>query len=335
MIKTALLVLSFVLLSGPGPRNDGERLRDITGTEANDGAVLPELLPNARAQLVSRTGVPMDVLDDIRCYRLPAADDAGMFRVAFIDANWNGREVRVGAALDPSGGIRRVAAFDEYGKVIEALEPFLSQFQGRFGLRLTDASDDPIGYAIGLRDEILAQEKPPRKKDERKRWVMLQHRLLMWESDDLLAAFEQARTEDETLAPHVRRIGDHLDELDTFASHLKSVMTAKDVGSYRGFVEEFRGDLDAATVQLEKDPERGAKLAKTKIKMGCGKCHGWDGNEWRKPLQGAFRDEREELGIEDGVFVVDIDVRTAGLRDDDAQALASAVKAALIAARDA
>lgn len=331
-----LLALFPAVLFAPGlgSKGDGERIANLLGKKPKQVEVLQDLKPAAAAELVARSGVSSDVIPELRGYAVQVEGDLARWKLGFVDASWKGKPVRVGAALNGDGVLQKLGAFDEFGKPLAEVDPFLVQFRGPYGVVLTAASNQPMGDAIQLRDKVLAATSPPPKPDEKKKWTLLRHRLLMRELGDRYDALNTAREQKEGVAPAARAVAEQLAAVDEFATHLKAILKPKDVGEYKKLgaaVAEGAAKVEQAA--LAGDAALADKLVKTEVKLGCGKCHGWDANAWKKPLEGAFRAERESAGLIDGAFVVDLDVKRAGLDPEDAQAMASAVKAALLRAK--
>ncbi|MFG0318720.1 MAG: hypothetical protein ACF8XB_15710 [Planctomycetota bacterium JB042] len=336
----ALLLLSLAVSTAssaePGEK-DGERIRRLLDGKPIRGVrSLPGLTAQPSGRLVSRTALPTTMISSLRRYEVQLEGEVHPVRVAFFDLEWSEGEGRIGLGATREGALFGPTLFDDYGKEIDDLDELLARFQGHRGVRLTEASLQPVGEVMTRRDEMLATTKPPPKKEEREVWALFHHHLRMWELESSHAALQRAREEGTGMREPLRRLDEHLNELKPFASNLKGVLEPKEVGRYRRFVDQMLASTEKARVLLDKGNEKAAsKLVKGEVKLGCGRCHGSDENQWRRPLEDAIRDLREGAGWRTGSFVVGVDLRPTRFGDADAQLVASTVKALMLLATDA
>lgn len=320
-------------LEGDPGAKDGERIQRLVPDPIAQVRSQPGLTAQPTSRLLARTALPFESLGTIRRYDVDVETDRELRRVAFLDVECDGETVRIGVGAAANGALLGPTAFDAYGKPVAALEPFLAQFRGHGGLVLTAASTEPIGDAVRLKDELLAMEKAPLKPAERKRWALFRHLRLMRESGRLHDALQEARQQGEPLGPPLRALASQIEATRSFSANLKSALAAKDLGRYRALNDELAAAVaEALRLTQEGNVEAAAKVVKGKVNTSCSRCHGFDDNAWRKPFEGALRAEREQTGIRAGSFIVDVDVERNGLNKDDAQRLASAVKAGMLLA---
>lgn len=320
----------------PGAK-DGERIkRLLDGRTIRGVGVLPGLTAQPSGRLVARTAVPTTALPSLRRYQVQVEGELHPVTVAFLDLEWSEGEGRLGVAATRGGELLGPTLFDEYGKEMDDLEDVLAQYRGQAGVRLTEASLQPVGDVMTRRDEMLATEDPPPKADAREVWALFHHHRRMWELDAAHEALQRAREEGASMREPLERVEEHLVGLDGFATHLKTVLEPKEVGRYRRFLDEMVAATDKARVLIDKgNQEAASKLVKGKVKLGCGRCHGWDENQWRRPLEDAVRDRREAAGWRTGSFVVGVDLRPTRFEQADAQLVASTVKALMLLASNA
>jgi hypothetical protein len=335
MTRSMLASLSAVILvfvsAAPGDK-DGERIKRLVDKPGAKIHSLPDLTTAAQSKLIARTAIGQDSLKSIRRYQ---ADADGLYKVVLLDVPWRGKTVRLGVSTAPEGHLYRSGVFDDFGKPIDDFEAFLAQFSGQQGLTLTNASNEDIGKVIQRRDALQNAAKPPVKPADKKAWALLKHMHLMWRLDDAFLALEAARDEEKPLLGALKKLEERASEIAEFSDQLRPLVQPKTLGSYRGMLGELRANAAEAIALEEKGDADGArKIAKARLKMDCGKCHGSDQNEFKAPLQSAFRDQRRAAGFAAGAFVVDVDLRAKEWTPEEAQALASAVKACLLAARE-
>lgn len=335
LAAAALLLLTGLARQQAG-KGDGERLERLLDKTIQDVKPLAGLTAQPMGRLLARTSLSRASLDSIRLYDVRIRGELGTTRAAFLDVSWRGgKSARIGVAVNTDGGQHGPAAFDEFGKPQRDLEPFLSQFQGRLALGLSDASLRPLGETIRSRDAILAEEKAPPKQAERKRWSLLHHHHRMMQAEGLMERLEAARDNGESLRQPLRELAEHADELERFATNLKTVMEPKEVGAYRKYVKALgKATRTAMTLADKGKMEAAGNQVRDKIKRACSRCHTWEENHWELPLEEALLDELAQVGFARGSFVVGVDVRPFDLEPEDAQALAGAVKAALLLVHD-
>lgn len=328
----SLLLVSMVFLSAAPGDKDGERIKRLVDKPGAKIHSLPDLTTAAQAKLIARTAIGQDTLKSIRRYQV---DAEGTYKVVLLDAPWRGKTVRLGVSTAPEGHLYRSGVFDDFGKPLTDFDPFLEQFSGQQGLALTTASNDDVGKVIQRRDAILKSTKPPPKPADKKAWVLLKHMQLMWRVDGAFAHVETARVKAAPLLPSLKRLAEEAEAITEFSEHLRAVVQPKTLGSYREIAKELaKNTAEAIALEEKGDKEGAAKIAKARLKMDCGKCHGFDQTEFKAPLQASFRAQRRDAGFGPGVFVVDVDLRPGDLTPEEAQGLASAVKACLLAARE-
>lgn len=339
-----LVVLARLCLSAvPAPlqsagKNDGERLKVLVDKPARQTGAMADLTAGPTAELVARTGVSQTTLHSLRRYQVLVEGEIEPYVAALIDVDYQGKTIRLGMSRTPAGVNHKAHAFDDYGKVIAELEPFLKQFCGPAGVGVTLLSKGSVADVIVRRATLLAMDKAPAAKDDKVAWVLLRHQQLM---QGMGTRFEALRAVDAdsggaggSLRGALRELSDQVAAVSDFVGQLIAVTKPKSVGQYRKFIGETEKHVEAAIVAVEADKREAAqKIIKDDLKFSCSRCHGWDGNEWKKPLEGAFGRLRTEAGLGMGVFVVGIDVQAAGLPEDRAQQLATAVKTLLLAAR--
>ncbi len=317
-----------------GAPKDGERLRTLLGGKTGKTGQLPELTAQPTGLLLSRTGIQTDVLKGLSRYDVEAPGETSVVHAAFIDFTWRGRQLRLGALAQGPGLPRALTAFDDFGKPVPELDPFLKQFKVADGVLITDGSLAPIGDAMKLRDSIVKQKDPPAKPQEYEKWALFRHKLLMWQMDDVASRAIGQDADSANLAGALAALVKQTDLTNEFATHLKTVMKPKDVGQYRKMLANLKAGAEEARAAADAGKlDDAAKIAKAKVKTACAQCHGSDANDWKKPLKGAIRARREEVGFANGAFVVDYDVRRGDLPADEAQTIASAVKAVLLLAQ--
>ncbi len=339
IVAALLLALagpSFLGLATTSPeagQKDGERLKHLIPKGVKQVQSLPALSAQPTARLIARAGVTTAQLESIRQYQVEMTGEMKPTRVAFIDVDWGGKPARIGVGATPTGGLIGPLAFDEYGKAIDDFEPMLQQFRGHGGVTLTEASLAPIGDTLKRRDDAIAATRPPPKPAERKAWTMFHHLKLMRRAGQLHEQLQAAREAGEPMRSHLRELSDHFDEVDRFATNLKVVAQPKEIGEYRKFIDELQGHAENALRLVDEgSAEEAEKIVKAKVKTSCGKCHGWDGNHWRKPFEGVMRAEREASGWGNGSFVIGVDLAARGFEESDAQQVACAVKAGMLMA---
>ncbi|MFH0945926.1 MAG: hypothetical protein V2A76_12065 [Planctomycetota bacterium] len=316
-------------------RKDGERLKRLFEKPIKIVQPLPGLTAQPEGRLVARTGLSHDLLPSLRLYDVLLERQVVPSRTAFLDARWRGKTVRLGYSVTSEGSVYGPKAFDEFGKEVTDVDLFLDQFRGDGAVRLSDVSTESLGGVMQLRDEVLAQEKAPPKKSERKRWTLVRHHLLMFESDRLFRRLETARKNGESLRQPLKDLLELVAELHRFGTNLKAVLEPKEVGEYRRFLDSLVADATAALEALEgDDAERAGSLVDEKVGRGCVDCHEWQDHQYRKPLKDALATELAGVGFGKGSFVVGVDVRAAGFDPDQAQEMAAVVKALALLAHD-
>ena len=317
----------------PG-KKDGERIKRLLGgRKIRTVQSLPGLTAQPMGRLIARTGIPTTVMTTIRRYEVDVEGELYPMTVALLDVSCASGKGRLGVGATRDGEVAGPTLFDDFGKEMDDLDGILEQFRGHKGVRLTEASLDPVGDVMTRRDEILAQEKAPTKKAEKKEWALFRHYRRMWEIEEIHETLQRARAEKTSMREPLRRLEEKMMELKPFASNLKGPLQPKDVGQYRKFVDEMLGSIEKAKLLVDKGNQVAAsKVVKASIKITCGKCHGWDKNKLKKPLEGIVRDQREALGFRPGVFVVGVDLEARDLEPADAQLVASTVKAAMLLA---
>lgn len=321
-------------VAGDPGKGDGERIHHLLGAEVRDIRSLPGLTASPKALLISRAGIATTVLDTLRRYAANLPDQLGDTQIALLTIDFRGKPVRLGAALDPKGALLGLHAYDDFGDVIEEVEPFLSAFRGAGGVRLTDTSAKPIGEVIEARDAILGTPEPPKDKEGRAAWVLLRHHQLMWKLGSGFETLLAAREAGGAMRQELTTLRETIAEVSEFTTHLRQVMKVKSMMKYRELLAELDARAEDALRAVDaEDREAAAKIASGNMKLACSRCHGYDGNEWRKPFESELRRQRVDAGFGVGSFVVGVDVRPTGLDEDDAQAFASAVKAVLLVAR--
>lgn len=320
----------------PGAK-DGERIKRLLSARSIRGVgALPGLTAQPTGRIVARTAIPTTMLSSLRRYSVEVEGEQAPVTVVFFDLEWSGGEGRLGVGATRDGAFFGPTLFDDYGKEVDSLDAVLAQYKGDGGVRLTEASLEPVGEVMKSRDEMLLVTKPPPRRDEREVWALFHHHRRMWEIDVAHEALQRARSEGTSMREPLRRLEEHLTELKPFASNLKGVLEPKDVGQYRRFVDELIDATSKARVLVDKGNDKAAsKLVKGTVKMGCGKCHGWDENQWKAPFEGAVRERREAAGWRTGSFVVGVDLRPSAFAAEDAQLVASTVKALMLLASNA
>ncbi len=337
---SAIVFLSALLAPMLAPQDagkgDGERLKRLIPVAIEKVEVHPELTALPASKLLARSGLDSTTLPSLRRYRAHVAGDPRPTEAAFLDLTLRGKKYRLGAAVSPVKGVLGPTLFDDFGKPVADLDRFLSQFKGEGAVRLTDASREPVGDAVKLRDAVLSLDEPPAKKDARMRWVLLRHHLAMRAVAERNGLVLEAAQESETLNGALRELVSSLEQLREFTAHLKLVLEPKEVGQYRAFTDEGHAlAAKALALALESKREEALAVVRGDLAMSCGRCHGWQENHWKKPLGEAMRGQLEQAGFKHGYFVVDMDVRRVDLEPESAQAVASAVKAALLMAHGA
>ncbi len=322
-----------MLFAAPGEK-DGERIKRLVDKAGSRVSSLPELTTAAQSKWIARTAVGQDSVKSLRRYQAEASD--GVYKVALVDLTWRGKVVRVGACLSPDGSIRKAGVFDEYGKEIADFAPFVKQFDKPDGVVLSDASNEDIGGVIKRRDAVMSSAKPPPKPADKKAWVLLKHHHLMWEFADCWRDLEAAAEKSDPLAPKIKAFDDQAAKIELFSENLRTaVIVPKTLGVYRDQLKELRADVAKVTeLETKGDAEGARKFVKSDLKLDCGKCHGSEANEFKRPLESSLRDQLEGSGFKPGVFVVDVDLRAGKFESAEAQSLASAIKACLLAARE-
>jgi hypothetical protein len=337
MSRSIVFVLAGVALvaslaAAPGDK-DGERIKRLVDKAGGRVNSLVDLATAAQSKLIARSAIGQDTLKSIRRYQVDVS--GAIYKVALLDVSWRGKTMRLGTSTAPEGHLYRVGVFDEFGKELPEFAPFLAQFSGQEAVGLNEASNEDIGTVIKRRDAILGAKKPPVKPQEKKTWALLKHHHLMWDLGAAFSEVEAAREKGDMLAPSLGLLDTAAGAIDDFSDQLRAVMQPKTLGSYRELLKALRANIAEARGLEEKgDGEGAAKIAKARLKMDCGKCHGADQNEWKKPLEGALREQRHAAGFRPGVFVIDVDLRPLSWTAEEAQSLASAVKASLLAARE-
>lgn len=329
-----LLCAALLLSIGAAPGDkDGERIKrlvDKPGAKINS---LADLTTAAQSKLIARTGIGQDTLKSIRRYQADAG--GSIYKIVLLDVSWRGKPLRLGVSTAPEGHLYRSGVFDDFGKAITDFDPYLAQFSGQDGLALNAASNEDIGPIIKKRDAILKSGKPPVKPADKKTWALLKHTHLMWGLDSAFAHVETAREKGAPLLGSLKELDKEAEKIEEFSDQLRAVLQPKTLGSYREMLKELRKNTaDAIALEEKGDAVEAAKIAKGRLKMDCGKCHGSDQNEFKSPLQSYFRDLRRSAGFASGVFLVDIDLRAKEMTPEEAQTLASAVKACLLSARE-
>jgi mono/diheme cytochrome c family protein len=325
------LVIALVIAEPPVAK-DGERVKHLVGGKDAKVEVMPDLPTAASATLIARTAVASETLKSLRRYQ------ADSHRIALIDAPLESatrERLRIGVALAPEGHLARLALFDELGKPRDEFENFFAQFRGGEGVSISEASAADIGDVVKRRDQVLNAKKAPPKPADKQAWVLLRHHRAMWAVGAAYFQLEQARRAGEPLGRKLDDLDAALTEVEGFAGNLTAVVEAKTVGTYRQHLAAARAAIEKARAAVDAD-DRDAldRAVKIDVKNSCGACHGSDKNEFRRPLEGAMRDKLFAAGFAKGSFVVGVDVQPRELDERDAQSLASAIKAALLAARE-
>ena len=328
----AATVFAAAVFAADGGKGDGARIESLFDEPTRDVRSLQGLTAGPTAELVAGSGISLEATRTLRRYHVNVDGELGDYTVAFLDVEMpRVGAIRVGTAMSPKGRVRAAHAFDDYGKVLEQYEPFLKQFVGPRGLRPSEKAGRPIGDVINDRDRILLSDDPPKARDDKRAWTLVRHHSMMWELENRFVALQNARSDGDGLRGPLRDVDEQLAALHAFATHLKSVMKPKGVGQYRKKLAELRELGDKATELVERERrDDAAKLIKGDMKLSCGRCHGSDQNQWRKPLEGKLREMRESIGFGPGNFLVGLDVRPVDLPDDEAQMLANTVKGLLI-----
>lgn len=333
----ATLALALVPVLPESGAKDGERIKALLGKSGAKIGSLEALTAAPAATLIARSGITREMLDTMRRYQAEAPGESGPIGLALLDVPlgglWAGKPVRLGVALAASGEMKAVHCFDDFGKVIQDFEPFLRQF-GPDGVALNEASNEAIGDVVKRRDAVAGADKPPVKPQEKKTWTLYRHSLRMKAIGEHFQAASEAGAAGKPLAEPLAALDSDFAALDEFAGYLRAVMEPKTVGQYREQLKALRTDLkQASDLATKGENESAAKLLAGKLKLDCGKCHGFDANEWKRPFETELRRQREAAGFKSGVFVIDVDVRKVGFEIADAQMLAGAVKAACLACR--
>jgi len=316
-------------------KNDGERLKRLFDRPIKSVQSLQGLTAQPSARLVARTGMPNSALSTVRLYAVLLEREVIPARTAFLDLPWKGKPARLGYAVTSQGGVFGPKAFDEYGKPLTDLDPFLAQFRGQDAVRLTEASTRPIGEVIKLREDVLAESTPPPKHSLRTRWALVRHHLLMFEAERLLQNLKRAARNEQPLRRPLEELTEFTSQLHQFATHLKVVLEPKEVGQYRRFLTALETEANKASELVSKGDAEGAReLVTTEVERTCVECHDWKENHWNRPFGDALRDELDQVGFARGSFVLEADVRRNGLDPERAQDVASVVKAIMLLAHD-
>ena len=343
MRRTVLpVVLGLVAVAGlsaaaavEAGKGDGERLKRLFDRPIKSVQSLRGLTAQPSARLVVRTGLPREALPTIRLYGVVLEREVVPARTAFMDLPWKGKTARMGYSVTSQGGVHGPRAFDEFGKPLTDLDPFLSQFRGHEAVRLSEGSTRPIGEVVQLREEMLAQKKAPPKQSLRAQWALIRHHLLMFEAERLLENLERAAHAEQPLRQPLAELLDHALLMSQFSSNLKAVLEPKEVGQYRQFMAALETEATQAQELLsEGDAGEARERVATQLRQACVKCHDWEQNQWQRSFREGLRDELDLVGFGRGSFVVDVDVKLLDLDRDRAQAVAGVVKAVMLLAHD-
>jgi hypothetical protein len=292
---------------------------DRASIEAATGGTLGEIATFEGTALDGRTK------KDVRILYALAWGESGKARVRVAVAQGEKGEVRAAraVAVEPAGSAEP-AAFD----------PLFDVFVGSSGLRTNKESWKPI-------TELEARRKAAEAGggDEGKKLAFALRQVdtmrgIGEKTQTLPRLISAKATETEATA---RAVAEAFGEVASFAPELSVFLPKADVDAYASKALEARKVFEsiasaAAAAKTDADWKAVLDLTGEKAQRACGQCHGWDSHAFRKPLQGAFRNQvRGSLGIGEGYFVVGHDVPAVpGVSSDEAQAAAHAVKKALL-----
>lgn len=269
------------------------------------------------------------VLTVFQCLATPPDGGAvESLRAVFLPLDGQ-KDAMLGVAANAKGESIAVAVIQ--GKTLDKSRgPFLEQFQGRWALRLTASSAFPPSKLAELQKKALTGTDPESRKLDsllrQKKWMIENNRV----NGEL---GEMIRAKDANAAATAK---DYLllqGQAMEFVLKMNDFLETAEFKIYRDhFVEMKRAaeSVQAALAKKDRDWD-GANRSLRAINNRCTKCHGWDTTHFRKPLELAMSELREQMGIGQGYFVVGHDViaPAVGAKKDDAQALAFGVKRAL------
>ncbi|MCC7171471.1 MAG: hypothetical protein IT459_13570 [Planctomycetes bacterium] len=315
----------------PGPKGDGDRLRGLFKEKTRAVTPQQDLLPAKLATLLSASGIPSEITKEMDVYDVQLDGKDGTYRVVLMDLAWSRKAARFAVAVTPEGELHAASISDEFGKVTKDFDAFLAQFRGEYSLRLSSDSLKPMGDVTKLRDSIVNAAKPPLKPDEKLRYGLYLQRAQMWKFEEIERRIDEARKGGKPVEADLKALRTELERLGELVPHMAKTFKPKDLAAYKAFIEGMKTGIDSALASAAEGKAADAdKVVVADVLQACGKCHGFDANAWRRPTATVLREEREKLTGKDGMFVVDFDVRRYGAEPEDAQVIASALKAALL-----
>lgn len=315
----------------PGPKGDGDRLRGLFKEKTRAVTPQQDLLPAKLATLLSASGIPTEVTKEMDVYDVQLDGKDGTYRVVLMDLAWSRKPARLAVAVTPEGELHAASISDEFGKVTKDFDAFLAQFRGEYSIRLSSDSTKSMGDVTKLRDAITTATKPPLKPDEKLRYGLFLQRMQMWKLEDVEQRIQAARKGSQPLEPELKALRAELERTAELVPHMTKLFKPKDLAAYKAFLTGMLAGIDSAIANAaEGKADEADKVVVADVLQACAKCHGFDANTWRRPVSTVLREEREKLTGKDGAFVVDFDVRRYGVEPDEAQAIASGLKAALL-----
>ena len=229
-------------------------------------------------------------------------------------------------AANAKGEVAAVGVISGHS-VDKSWSPFLAQFVGPSGLQLTSNSENHPSVLADLQKKAV-----PNGNDEGKRLhALLSQKQFMWENgirNERL--YDQVRAKSDKAAASAKEYAKFLGQVVDFSPRMGALLEPGELKTYQEHLKEIKKASEQLGAQAAKNDWDGANKSLRSIQNRCGKCHGWDGSHYQKPLEGAMIELRESLGIGKGYFVVGHDVQSPQVgKKDEAQTIATTVKKGL------
>lgn len=316
----------------PGP--DADALESMLADSRVTRKVAWTIDPEDGAAIAAATD---GSFDDVVCYEGQGIDPR---LHQAVDLSWvvawgasGASRVRVAVASAPGGKVLAVTALEavpEGAAKPEAFSRFLGQFSGRFGLKTTSNSWNPLRRL----EERMEAARDASTEEGRKLSFLVRQLALMRRNQEvsgqMFPAIQQKKAEDAATA--AREIASAFRELQSRRPDVTLFLGKEAAGTYEDKAAAMERTMDAVAAAAEKKDWSGAvEILRTEVQRGCGACHGWDGHPLGGTLQAAFGMLRGKMDIGPGYFVVGHDVQPdPKLSSDEQQAAALAVKKALL-----